>query len=1396
MLDVNLAECDFMNPTFSPPTIGSPTLFTHESFNFYGITDTYKRDRSSSGNPTYSVALTNGNFILGGVELILNDYYGSVNSVPNLINLFGYLENTGGFGYSGVNSAGMSWADIANTLVTICNNISGGTYGSPITYKGYKYKIDLSALIALVVPTYYRINNDSINLLDFISDICSAGGHDYFVRLNEPSAGEVSAGWSGTFEIVTMSRIEEPVPGRVDDFIESATCVVSKNYGQEVRKDVHSKFVVGANIERMYFNTPVDASGDNSYELDASGNYEISIEEFSNDTVLPFFGVDVDNNVIVGYRPSGEPTEYYFNIDVSDMSLPVATGEYLTCLGELRAARKGRSNWENYLCKRDLNEYIIEPLGTGTAGFKTDFVINSDFAVGGSSGIYYLPKYGWQEAVHLKGTGFADTIYPGVKYNTYPHNSNTNYYYHRASKLNITSAFRLSFPRMMESDLREKSLTDAVMLKIYESFKLNQMVGQNESQILAGSESKKASKVEDESLGSFNDNKTDQLYRRIKGIADTYYNKKFMVSIPFTLGAYEPESSNIRMSQEIASDGFIDESAWSTAYSSGLIPDISGINTILSPDNKFYPFVKYENCVILDSGGNVTDMLWDFSEIGQGDKIFGTPVLSTGGVIPSGSNVYDCWVKCSVDEKIYFQDSQTLYGPRAVIELPGSVKLNLSNTGRYPSYAQALYDSHALATGVSGVFYQDPLVTEAFLKASFDKIGSDEVQAHDGENLVYANLYAIPLRSKLLSYGPWYAVGASGKVSYERNQELNPWNYGGFDALNQAGWARVTEGITNQTFSEAGSITMIGAPTFNFGDVLISGGPYITDISCSFGTQGVTTTYNFQAWSSHRTLSKLNGYAIERNNRLTKNLKEIKSNYREGLKNGRFKNAGDFYNKVSNRFIDLNDYTRKDRSNTSHAMFAGQVNGIGATVVSQPYYNAGAQSYSNFGDKAYMSADGLMRPFSTVAKSGWPNFELPTSSGSGLINSLTLNPFDSGNDITALAYGTGQSPDLLTGLLRGTGEIPSSGEFVVPYRALGLRLPAVGVGWGYDLNGLPVPSGTGVNGFREDYLYNMEHWKAGPIDLRWDEGKKIWSSNPTIIYLSKVTNTYNPTSFSYEVERSNSRDQFTRLAPIIAGSFNPSAAIYDPEYIAYTGNPSNTGTYEQLDYSDLEYPYYEAFIIRDTSTEVGNPYYDIWTDDCQDCGHVSNPCGFGGHGTSSVGKKILIENPLRQSLDAGDLAFTVKTGRSKYINTGSFVGGSGVGASGHISTNSSGVASFVIDSPGSGYVYGGFGLASGVCASLSLTFAGGIMTTGYVSPSGGFKYSQTYPVTIYPTNAAVSTERLEIHWIMQAEFKTQQVVTHVACDGGLLQTCSVKIQTQGFKSCSYCGEDSALVNSF
>jgi hypothetical protein len=484
------------------------------------------------------------------------------------------------------------------------------------------------------------------------------------------------------------------------------------------------------------------------------------------------------------------------------------------------------------------------------------------------------------------------------------------------------------------------------------------------------------------------------------------------------------------------------------------------------------------------------------------------------------------------------------------------------------------------------------------------------------------------------------------------------------------------------------------------------------------------------------------------------------------------------------------------------------------------------------------SLDAIFCPYNNAMDSGsagpympyWTNPTDTTSVG----NAQTLNPFNPFNSLTGInsaddpyedvwmgsghniAFSLNYNP-LDSGTVGPSGLYPSGIGAPIDFsfekdhyarhkvetsgiRGVGLKSPMVLTGWGYDVNDSPVPADINdSNKFHPQANWNMNLWKSGPVDLRWDEERGVWTGgNTTKLYLVKLTSLYTPPSFSFEVDRSNSRDQYTRNAPSSLRTYDSTGNLYDPEYIAYQNNPENMSYYEQLDYDGLEFPYYEAFIVRETNeSPSSSSYYNIWTEDCQDCGHITNPCG-GGHNTSSVGKKVLIENPLRQSFDVGDLAFTIYTGRKKRVNTGGFTGGTGSGASATLTTDSSGNASFNILSGGEGYTKGAFAVTSSgckICTNIALQTEDGVISSATLEPSGGLTSNQTCFLNIYPNDANINTELLPIHWVMQSEFKSQQVVTHVECDNGILQTCTMKIQTQGYKTCEWCGEDTALINN-
>jgi hypothetical protein len=520
-----------------------------------------------------------------------------------------------------------------------------------------------------------------------------------------------------------------------------------------------------------------------------------------------------------------------------------------------------------------------------------------------------------------------------------------------------------------------------------------------------------------------------------------------------------------------------------------------------------------------------------------------------------------------------------------------------------------------------------------------------------------------------------------------------------------------------------------------------------------------------------------------------------------------------YFNSIDKSHLMLSG--RVTRSYIEHGGTSGNRSTIEVGTMSPDRLMENMVDFSNIGT---VSLDGVFCPYSTnVDHATLPTFV--TQSSTSELGVLDLNPFvpnrmyksgdsdavkeqayyESGHNIqvanSLTQVGSGVTEDMnFNKHLWGSSGIPTE------INSVGMRLPMIGVGWGFTPGGLPIPADTGDNTkFHANAFNDPTLWPAGPIDFRWNASKGTWGiGGDSTTYLVKIVNVINPTCFSYEVERSNSRSQYTK--PTLNGGIVSGVTIYDPESVAYDANSANGGCFERLDFDGVGYPAYEAFIVRDNSTAVGSAnYYNIFADDCNDCGSINNPCG-NQHGDSNVGLKILIENPLKQSFDVGDLAFTTSTGRSVSVNTGLFVGGSGDGAIVSLATDVNGDITPTIDAAGSGYTDGAFGIISSsgnICVTLTLVASGNDgITSVSVNPSGGYIPSQSYTVDVFPANATNQTESLGVHWVTQAEFKTSQVNTYVECDNGLLQSCSRILQTQGMQSCEWCGEDLTLSNQF
>lgn len=151
-------------------------------------------------------------------------------------------------------------------------------------------------------------------------------------------------------------------------------------------------------------------------------------------------------------------------------------------------------------------------------------------------------------------------------------------------------------------------------------------------------------------------------------------------------------------------------------------------------------------------------------------------------------------------------------------------------------------------------------------KTVTDKIGFANPELKIGFNSpspVYPDLVVLPLMSMERCYGPWFSssiVGGAnnklrysnigGKVEYIKDENLAPWNYGGFQLMNEAGSLQAQFGNSLKLFSERGGFVIPDAPMgISIARALQKGGPLVTSISVDIGDK-VTTTVKMDLYTA------------------------------------------------------------------------------------------------------------------------------------------------------------------------------------------------------------------------------------------------------------------------------------------------------------------------------------------------------------------------------------------------------------------------------------------------------------------------------------------------------------------------------------------------------------------
>ena len=426
----------------------------------------------------------------------------------------------------------------------------------------------------------------------------------------------------------------------------------------------------------------------------------------------------------------------------------------------------------------------------------------------------------------------------------------------------------------------------------------------------------------------------------------------------------------------------------------------------------------------------------------------------------------------------------------------------------------------------------------------------------------------------------------------------------------------------------------------------------------------------------------------------------------------------------------------------------------------------------------------------------------------GHITSASLNPYASGHAIAGVMKNTKIS-DVATSIggfaldAQQPGMAEGTSENVA--RPFGLRGPMVLSGWGFDVDGMPVPNARfeaalkdadpesptyglpmGLGGaekflpaggaasqahkhFLPYYMSRPDQWKAGPIDLRWDRDRKVWVGGLfNQIYLSKATRCIMPetgidggNSFNFGVGGNiNSPGRlyrnpcpttecpYTMYFP--KSQFYPDIEIFDPEDHNWCGR---CRTYGHLtgcsDFKDGCQPFYHALVLRSVLHQMGAKNAPS---NCTDkfrkaqgggpgARRAGNPCH--GWGDSYFGKNEY----LAEKIKAGEMNERARSVLYQKI--------------------------FVENPLGQGLMAGDAFFSYDTGRRITYEY------TKTDSPTCGQKTGK--PITV--------KETIPVHIILQAEFYGMEIISHAGCERGEMSACTRKFFAQGFATADDCGPD-------
>ena len=825
---------------------------TNVPFYFCGIVTGWRRTKRDVSGKTIEVRLADPREILSGVQVLTGGFSLSQNigtgsprfqNVENVIDAFGYFD----YGMeSDRNEMGMPWSKILSSIEA-----------SRITVNDLKSEFHFTGSAFRSAPDWYRIKDETIDLVGLCQKVASDGGSDFIAHARKVD---------DDIAVIEMRSIKRDndgslTEGEIDSFINQRSNIVeAAELGREYRSEPTSSIIIGGRRNKNYGAWPSSYSDDFHFNDDSDAvdyqSFSLDIKDrvFSNSSrgveagsIFPYWGFDDDF-----LYPLAEPF-----VSMEHLAFDKDAKEFARLKSRIPLCKFKKVQKE----VREVNHDDMFLDGDGGSDFRPWSIVD-EIKIG----------------VHPSQEGFVR----GMPVPTQAL---------RAAQMSQEAfelVYRAYYPKIAdELNFRTIDWHALSLLKIqirgdnvnnwWEQVNINEHIAVDP--IVLDSGRRKEEFTDDEKkekriLHSFR--KT--IFETIRKYADERMGRQWLVVLPRSTimrRIFNGETVPTRKEKPTIEYSVSNAGYWEVLPSEfdGLSKDSDTQNEeqqvrerFMQEDGRFQPmaFVDWK------PKGNIS-----FRSNGKNRILFqDLPVDDFRPNRIESETPEWVAVACNVTQLQKRPDLALVTMPPVRFDPVDSVKdfetfksgeeyriRNVNMVGAYELF-KFMFDNDNIQDpnyGPKNLFDSSGNADEAFKDWGDRTLISTNVQGSFSllDEVCYdLKAITIPLTSNWVTYGPWFYTNedAKGMVDVQVDEELVPWNFerpGKLQSwdknLNEAGIERLKRSLADIDYLDSASVTVAGFPEYVIGDKL-GHNSNITEVSISMQSDGITTTYQFKSF--------------------------------------------------------------------------------------------------------------------------------------------------------------------------------------------------------------------------------------------------------------------------------------------------------------------------------------------------------------------------------------------------------------------------------------------------------------------------------------------------------------------------------------------------------------------